>query len=154
MPLLKFEQGEFKSVIAEPLNELALSDWLENPVKADAATALVVPNDVDVETLDRAINSFGAIILEMPKFTDGRAFSQARLLRQRFDYTGEIRARGEILWDQVSFLVRCGVDGFDVSETTKKNIDAALKEFSFVYQTSADGATPVWNIRSKHSAAA
>ena len=54
------------------------------------------------------------VALEFPKFTDGRAYSYARLLRERHGFTGEVRAVGNVLRDQIAFMLRCGFDALDV----------------------------------------
>ncbi len=69
-----------------------------------------VPNDVDVETLSVDLPRLGLIALQFPKWVDGRAYSQARLLRSRLRYTGELRATGEVLVDMLPLLARSGFD--------------------------------------------
>ena len=94
------------------------------------------------------------MILAFPHFKDGRAYSQARLLRERYGFAGEIRARGEILRDQLYFMARCGVNAFEFSNTSTLGADAALNEFSFVYQSAADKAQPAWRRRVARAVAA
>jgi len=82
---------------------------------------------------------FALIELEFPKFTDGRAYSYARLLRERYGFAGELRAVGAVLRDQYGFMRRCGFDAFEV--TTELDLDAwraALGEVSVAYQPAAD----------------
>lgn len=79
------------------------------------------------------------IALAFPTFKDGRAYSTARLLRERYGYTGELRAVGQVLRDQFLFMVRCGVDAFEVAD--QKEADAwnkAMGAFSVWYQSAAD----------------
>ena len=59
---------------------------------------------------------FDLVALEFPKFADGRAFTYARLLRERHRYTGELRATGDVLRDQYQFMLRCGFDAFEVAD--------------------------------------
>lgn len=84
------------------------------------------------------------IVLEFPKFTDGRAYSQARLLRERYGYRNELRASGNVLRDQLLFMQRCG---FDAVEFDHADPEAAWKasttSFSVFYQPTGDGRTPV-----------
>jgi uncharacterized protein (DUF934 family) len=90
-------------------------------------------------------NGFNLIVVEMPYFKDGRAFSTARLLRERYGYKGEIRARGHILPDQAFFLARCGVNSIEVKPQTRPEPFAeAFREFSVGYQNprSARGTAP------------
>ncbi len=72
--------------------------------------ALVLPNDLDVRTLGFDLSHFASIDLQFPKWTDGRAYSQARLLRVRLGYRGELRATGEVLVDMALPLARTGFD--------------------------------------------
>lgn len=91
------------------------------------------------------------IEVEFPKFTDGRAFSQARILRDKLGYKGEVRAIGTILRDQYFYMIRCGIDSVELPEG--KSADgylAALKEFSAWYQPASDGRVTVLELR--HSA--
>ena len=95
-------------------------------------------------------NKFALIVLEMPYFKDGRAFSQARLLRERYGYKGEIRATGHILPDQAFFLARCGVNSIEVKPQTRLEPFAdAFREFSVGYQSprSARGTAPALRLR-------
>lgn len=75
-----------------------------------AAPDLVLANDIDVESIADALDGVGSIALDFPKWVDGRAYSQARLLRSRYRFRGEIRATGEVVADMVPLLVRTGFD--------------------------------------------
>ena len=68
------------------------------------------------ELLGADVNRFALIALEFPKFRDGRAFSWARMLRTRLGYTGEIRAVGDFLYDQVNYQHRVGFDAWEVPD--------------------------------------
>lgn len=88
------------------------------------------------------------IALELPKFTDGRAYSTARLLRERHGYRGQLRAVGQVLHDQLFYLSRCGFDAFELAEG--KDIEGALRafdDFSVVYQPAVDEPQPLWRRR-------
>jgi len=79
------------------------------------------------------------VILEFPKFQDGRAMSQARLLRERHRFAGEIRAVGNVLYDQLAFMHRCGFDSFEIAdETQARRFAEAIAAISLVYQPAAD----------------
>lgn len=153
MPLLKLIADRLIPAIEEAKNEVSLDDWRANRFAHAEATALVIPNDADVTDLCCDVSGFSTIILVFPAFKDGRAYSQARLLRERIGYTGEIRARGDVLRDQLHFMVRCGVDGFEVAGASS-DVTAALGELSFVYQAGCDDAPPVWKRRLNRAAAA
>lgn len=96
-----------------------------DPSSAGGQNVLEISNDADPMAIDLA----GAtrIDLQFPKFTDGRAYSQARLLRQRRGFTGELRATGEVLIDQLVHMARCG---FDVA-VLKEGLDAEDAERQF-----------------------
>ena len=103
--------------------------------------ALELPNDADPMAAD--LTGITRIDLHFPKFTDGRAYSQARLLRQRRQFTGEIRATGDVLIDQLVHMARCG---FDVA-VLKDGVDAAdaqrqFERFSGFYQGDAVETQP------------
>lgn len=101
---------------------------------------LRLPNDVSPLELAADVGRFGLIALAFPRFTDGRAYSQARLLRGRLGYGGELRATGNVLRDQLLFMRRCGIDAFEVGERAlAENWPAALGEFDLFYQPAEDG---------------
>ena len=103
--------------------------------------ALELPNDAD--PMDCDLTGVTRIDLQFPKFTDGRAYSQARLLRQRLQFVGEIRATGDVLIDQLVHMARCG---FDVA-VLKDGVDAAdaqrqFERFAGFYQGDAVDTQP------------
>jgi uncharacterized protein (DUF934 family) len=101
------------------------------------------PND-SVEQIAGDLDRLAVVALEFPKFNDGRAMSQARLLRERHGYRGEIRATGRVVRDLLLFMHRCGFDAFEVADTlTADIVAAAFAEFSFFYQPAADGSRSV-----------
>jgi uncharacterized protein (DUF934 family) len=79
-------------------------------VAADAPVDFVLANDVDVESIVGDLANYKSIALVFPKWVDGRAYSQARLLRSRYRFRGEIRAIGEVLADMMPLLARTGFD--------------------------------------------
>jgi len=86
------------------------------------------------------LSHFGLVALEFPKFNDGRAFSYARLLRERYGYQGEVRAVGEVLRDLLLYMHRCGFDAFAIDRNdAAARWEAALAEMSVWYQPTADG---------------
>ena len=90
---------------------------------------------------------FGIFALEFTAFTDGRAYSYARLLRERHGYSGEVRAVGNVLRDQLIFMRRCGFDAFEVEASGPQALaqfQAALSEIDVWYQAGADIETPVF----------
>ena len=100
------------------------------------------------ETLGADVHHFALIALEFPKFRDGRAFSWARMLRTRLGYTGEIRAVGDFLYDQVNYQHRVGFDAWEVPDHfTIEMFNRALTEMTNVYQPSTDGRTTIRQLR-------
>ena len=95
------------------------------PTCATGQKVLELANDAD--PMDADLDGVTRVDLHFPKFTDGRAYSQARLLRQRRRFTGEIRATGDVLIDQLVHMARCG---FDVA-VLKDGVDAADAQRQF-----------------------
>ena len=153
MKLLKLSRGRLFPALEEPLSEVLLEDWRDNPQEHADAMALTISNATSLADIKCDIHGFSTIILEFPAFKDGRAYSQARLLRERYGYTGEIRARGDVLRDQLLFMARCGVNAFEFAGDAE-GANAAMQEFSFAYQPAADDAAPVWRKRLDRAAAA
>jgi len=107
----------------------------------DRGNALVLANDVDPRTLD--LSGVQRIDLQFPSFTDGRAYSQAFLLRRRLRFAGELRATGDVLIDQLLLMQRTGFDvavlaeGVDASAARRQ-----LERYAGFYQGSAVHAAP------------
>jgi len=94
------------------------------------------------------VDDLGALALvcvDFPKFTDGRGYSHARLLRDRYRYKGEVRAIGDVLRDQLFFMKRCGFDAFQVrGDKDVEDARAAFEEFSVTYQADSEGRLPIY----------
>ena len=98
--------------------------------------ALVLDNSADVLQCAAEIRHQPAVVLQFPMWTDGRAYSQAVLLRGRLRYVGEIRARGEVLADMLPLLRRCGFDAVQLrADQSQQAAERALGFFSTHYQT-------------------
>jgi len=96
------------------------------------------------------IERFDVIALEFPKFTDGRAYSAARLLRERHGFRGELRAVGNVLRDQLAFMRRCGFDSFQIPDSADAAAWAgSLRGISVVYQPATDARTTAIAARHK-----
>ena len=152
MTLLKLEAGELNVVDAPPLEEVTLDSWKSGARPQGAHAALVLPNDALREDYENAVGDFATVILDFPRFADGRAYTQASDLRMRCAYDGEIRARGDVLCDQVLFMARCGFDAFEIGAGNVAGFRRALKAYSAFYQATADDVIPVWRLRSRDSA--
>ncbi|WP_341702331.1 DUF934 domain-containing protein [Ferrovibrio sp.] len=114
----------------------------------NAPLGIRLPNTVDILDFGPEAGRFGLIVLEFPKFSDGRAYSQARLLRERFGYQGELRATGNILRDQLWHMHRSGFDAFELAHPdAAAALAGALGDFSAVYQPAADGRPTALQLR-------
>jgi uncharacterized protein (DUF934 family) len=117
--------------------------FLEDPealARRVGKTGVIWLNNRDVDDLVPYLDRLAVIALVFPTFRDGRAYSQARLLRERHGYRGELRATGQVLRDQFLFMLRAGFDSFEV----KKDSDAeafanTVKRYSVFYQPTGDG---------------
>jgi uncharacterized protein (DUF934 family) len=109
----------------------------------EAASGVLWPNNRRIAELAPHLDRLALVALVFPSFRDGRAYSQARLLREHYGFRGEMRATGDVLRDQFMFLLRAGFDAFEV----KKDADAAIfaKEIArhtVFYQPTGDGRVP------------
>ena len=119
----------------------------------NAALGVRLTSDQSPEALCDDIHRFALIELEFPKFKDGRAYSWARLLRQRLGFKGELRAVGDVLRDQWLFMSRCGIDAFEVRLGTRiEDFRAAMGEQTVFYQPSSDRVRSVLDLRHGRSA--
>jgi uncharacterized protein (DUF934 family) len=111
---------------------------------------LVLDNTEDVTKLGPRLDGIELIVLQFPKFTDGRAYTQARLLRERLGYTGELRAAGQVYIDQIPFMLRCGFDSFaSAQKGFAEAVAKARSLFSVVYQPTGDGRATASQLRLK-----
>ena len=112
----------------------------ESIAKRAGKTGVVWPNNRDVDELVPHLERLAVVALAFPSFRDGRAYSQARLLRERFHYRGELRATGQVLRDQFVFMLRAGFDAFDVRKQADAEAFAqTVKRYSVFYQPTGDG---------------
>ena len=108
------------------------------------------PNDKDVALLAPVLPRLALVALAFPKFRDGRAFSQARLLRERYRFKGEVRATGNVLQDQVLFMARAGFDAFALEKASDVSaFREALARYSVFYQPTGDGRRTVRDLRAR-----
>ncbi len=105
---------------------------------------LRLDNDQSPAPIAGDLAHFDLVVLNFPRFTDGRAYSQARLLRERYRFPGEIRATGQVLRDQLAAMRRCGFDAFEIGREGAVECWArAAHEISVRYQPAADGEASV-----------
>ncbi len=100
------------------------------------------------EALAEDLAVFALIAIHFPKFTDGRGYSTARLLRDRYGYRGELRAIGDVQRDQLLYLARCGFDAFALKEGQDGQAAlSAFSDFSEAYQNSVERPQPLFRRR-------
>ena len=119
-----------------------------------AAVGVLLPNTEDVEAIYPQIADRPLIALQFPTFTDGRALTQAVLLRNRLGFAGELRALGDVVRDLVFWLGRCGFDA--IVPRPDQDLEAcrgALHELGVAYQPAADAHAAVWARRRMRASA-
>ncbi len=116
---------------------------------ADQTNALAVriePGE-DARSLLPFLDRLRLVEVNFPTFGDGRGFSAARILREA-GYTGELRAVGDVLVDQIGHMKRCGFDAFQPDQPLDTgDVEIALSRWPEVYQATTDGRVPIWNLR-------
>ncbi|HEY8617310.1 DUF934 domain-containing protein [Phenylobacterium sp.] len=114
-----------------------LSEGRKVGVKLEAAE--------EVEALAYDLPRIAVVALNFPKFGDGRAYTNARLLRERYGFKGEIRAVGDVLREQAGHMVRCGFDAFEPADGSTPEVwQRATRRFRHVYQRAADTRAPAY----------
>lgn len=131
------DDAPFESPIAP------LADFLAG---GNFAAVRIEPGE-DVRDLIAHLDRLKLIEVAFPKFRDGRGYSAARILREA-GFTGEIRAAGDVLVDQIGFMRRTGFDSFAPDAPLDlKVVQATLDRYPYVYMKSADAKIPVWALR-------
>jgi uncharacterized protein (DUF934 family) len=122
---------------------ISAARFLEDPEvlsRRAGTTGVIWPNNRDVDDLVPHLDRLAVIALVFPSFRDGRAYSQARLLKERYNYRGELRATGQVLRDQFLFMLRAGFDAFEVKKQSDAEAFAnTVKRYSVFYQPTGDG---------------
>ncbi|MFN0182588.1 MAG: DUF934 domain-containing protein [Aquabacterium sp.] len=111
---------------------LTLEQWhaVRGPWPAGLAVGVELSNQVDVETLAGDLQRLQLVVLNFPKWTDGRAYTQARLLRSRQRFGGEVRAAGDVVVDMLPLLARCGFSSAMLRADQRR--DTALRSLGFI----------------------
>ena len=124
--------------------------FLEDPeaLLKRGKVGVIWPNNRDVDELLPYLDRLAAVALGFPVFCDGRAYIQARLLRERFKFQGELRATGQVLRDQFVFMLRAGFDAFEVKKQSDAEAFANVaKRYSVFYQPTGDGRITAFHRR-------
>ena len=112
------------------------------------AVGVLWPNYRSLSELAPHLDRLALIVVSFPSFKDGRAYSQARILRERYGFRGELRAAGQVLRDQFLFLLRSGFDAFEVAKEADVAAFAdSVRRYSVFYQPGADGSPPAFQRR-------
>ena len=116
---------------------LTLEQWhaVRDTWPADVPAGVALPNTVDIETLAADLPRLGLVVLHFPKWVDGRAYTQARLLRARYRFEGQVLACGDVLVDMVPLLARTGFSAAQLrSDQNREAAERALGFFAGHYQ--------------------
>jgi uncharacterized protein (DUF934 family) len=115
--------------------------------RAGRTGAVIEPHE-DPAALAALLSRLSLVAVRFPKFGDGRGYSIARLLRERYGYRGELRAMGDVLRDQLLFMKRSGFDSFDLRDDQDPDEAlAAFAELSEQYQSSSTEPQPLFRRR-------
>jgi uncharacterized protein (DUF934 family) len=129
--------------------ERFLADADEFAQRQDAV-GVIWPNNRNVAELEPHLANLALIALVFPVYKDGRAYSQARVLRERLGFRGELRATGQVLRDQFLFLMRAGFDVFDVAKPADATaFEEAARRYSVFFQPTGDGRVTVARVRTR-----
>jgi len=121
--------------------------WLENKDQLDQKEniSFYLSGDTDLEQVKPYLGSVSIIGINFPAFADGRGYSLARLLKERYDYKGEVRAIGDVLIDQLYFMKRCGFDTFEIKDNLNpEKALSYLATFAEPYQLAFDKKEPLF----------
>lgn len=109
---------------------------------------LRLSGDDPLEEIVPELQYFSLIVLVFPVFTDGRCYSYARLLRERYDFKGEIRAQGDVLQDQLFYMSQCGINSFELANPNRlTGALSAFDEFTESYQATVLRPEPLYRRR-------
>jgi uncharacterized protein (DUF934 family) len=147
--VLRLTENETPDAVSVPAGKviIPLKVWLLQRESLLSRTDIAVwfSSDEQAKELKEDISRFSLLAVDFPKFADGRGYSIAYNLRSRFNFTGELRAIGDVLRDQLFYMQRVGFNAFATRED--KNIHDAIKgltDFSEKYQTSWDEKNPLF----------
>jgi uncharacterized protein (DUF934 family) len=160
---IRLDDGQF-SLVEDPFT--AVADDLEIPpgdvivsltrfqaegdrlLSEGRAVGVRLESDEGPEALAYDLPRLAVVALAFPKYRDGRAYTSARLLRERYGFKGEVRAVGDVLREQAGFMVRCGFDAFEPADgSTPADWERATQRFRHVYQRGTDARAPAFEER-------
>ena len=143
--------AEHDKIAADGPVIVSMDHWLarrEDLLQRDDLIGVRLKSDQHPDAIAGDLEHFSLVALEFPFFRDGRPYSYARLLRDKYVFSGEIRAVGDVLLDQLHFMVRSGFNAFEIiSEDPLGDYQAAAADFSVWYQFTGDGRPSAWELR-------
>ncbi len=114
----------------------------------DGKIGVKLLGETEPEEIAEDLTNLDLVAIEFPAFKDGRGYSLARILRERFGFKGELRATGDVLRDQMFYLMRCGFNSFSTREDRCiEEALAGLEDFSVTYQADANEKNPIYQRR-------
>ncbi|MEW7851407.1 DUF934 domain-containing protein [Massilia aurea] len=156
--VLRLDEGQEAETVEIPAGKIIvpLTVWLaqREALSQRAALGVWLAPDERAEALKADLDRFAVIAVDFPKFTDGRGYSTAFNLRRRLGWTGELRAIGDVLRDQLFQMYRCGFDAYATRQD--RSIHDALKGlsvFSETYQASVDNPVPLFRRAARETSA-
>jgi uncharacterized protein (DUF934 family) len=165
MPLIRDDQlveDHFRAVAddealpAEGAVVVSLARWQKDRaslLERKAPVGVRLKSDESPEAIADDLGRLALVALEFPKFRDGRAYSYARILRERHGYRGEIRAVGDVLMEQLHFMLRTGFNAFEIEgDDPLGQYRTAKSEFSVWYQPTGDGRPTAASLRHRQAA--
>ncbi len=154
MPVFKLTSSDHQVSVAkapETVCMVTIDDLARGPEGMSVITGpigLEIATDCDLDAIAPYIDQLALVIIRFEAFKDGRGFSTARLLRDRYGFLGDIRAAGNLLLDQIQFLIRVGFSSVEFDGAVDEDgIKAAIERFSVVYQTAFDSRRPIQRLR-------
>lgn len=143
-----FHDGSIPQVGEKLLYTLGQLESYEGPTdNITSDFALTLTPEVDIKTLATWLDKLKMVELTVESFTDGRVFTQARVLRD-IGFKGEIKVSGPIVPDQSKFFARVGVDTLSIKDASRAaDFKSALDRFNLFYQSSSDGVAPIYKLR-------
>lgn len=130
---------------------VSLETWQANKealIQHAGRNGLLINGDAELDDIIDDLDQLDLIAINFPKFADGRGYSLARLIRERANYHGELRAVGDVLRDQLFYLHRCGFNAFVIRED--RDVEDALnafKDFTVTYQADVHEERPIYHRR-------
>ena len=125
---------------------LTSAEWLERREETDLppSLGLALQPGFAVEMLAEDLGRFQLVTVAFPKFTDGRGYSMAWILRSRLNYRNELRAVGDVLFDEMQFMLRCGFDAFEIQDAATLDLlrEGRRGSFDRFYQPGLEPEVP------------